>query len=128
MTVSTMGSAANNQYTNAASNIIGLPTFTVADEVARKYGDSTLTYDCTNRICSAFDPLVYDENQGKNIIPSFSYLYNDLTIMPRGGSGYYCGWDDVLHGIILSKPLAKDDSNYIGKFFEQFRESLLLLR
>ena len=95
------------------------------EKILSKFDDSKPHY-CDDRICSSFMP-VSDKSQDKDIIPPFSHNFEKLSLMPRGGSGYYCSkigernddgslTDPYLAGIVISKPLTESATNYIGKF------------
>ena len=74
-----------------------------------KFDDSKL-HSCENRICLSFKP-VFDTSQGMEIIPSFSSRFNDLSLMPRDGSGLY--WL-----VLTSIPKKKDWLNWRRENFE----------
>ena len=91
--------------------------------ILRFYGDSG-PYNCDDKICSAFDPLIFED---LNLIPYSKMLHPEANITPRQGAAYICALytgEEVLSGIAISEPLKETDENYIGELNDQVRRTL----
>ena len=110
MTVATLGGAATE-----SNNIFKFPMSPVDNVFATFYDKSSKTFNCEERICSAFEPFIEEEF---NLIPSAEMVHQNVDMIPRQGAAYICSdgtGEETLAGITISEPLSKSELHYIGE-------------
>ena len=126
MTVATLGGAAT-----ASNNIFKFPMSPVDNAFATFYDrlprddaytavQTSKTFNCEEKICSAFEPLIDQNNTIPefNLIPSAEMIHQKVDMIPRQGAAYICSdgsGEEALAGITISEPLSKSDYHYIGE-------------
>ena len=110
MTVATLGGAVTE-----TNNIAKFPMSPVDNAFATFYDKSSKTFNCEERICSAFEPMIEEEF---NLIPSAEMVHRNIEMIPRQGAAYICSdgsGEEALAGITISEPLSKSELHYIGE-------------